>query len=390
MAKRIALFAFCCLPLVTGLSCHARREREPAPPAPSQADPAPPEEAVRVVPAPTLAAQADPAARRSHHQLLGKIEEAKAMLHVTPLLTGKIGGDNAILALWNPTACGPIRLVTMTDGTCRSRDCDITIVRPNGVNSQYQVNLPADHVVIALKTNVNHPRRHGFPVPAVYVPFSPALRNAESVRSGREYLLDLVKRGTERLNANDVPSQLDPAKRPTDTVPWKILATLLVVEHVNPDDFDSGGIGPEGGKVLTVLATNREDAYRYAVSYAKARGLAQFIQSTYDITRKRYPRARLPEDFVQGMTDHESAVCAQFCLADWSLTRLPERHLRRLQQNEEDLGAFLAAAYNGGEEKAARALTDDPANWEKDGHGLFPQTVKYVEIYRATYRYLFP
>ncbi len=397
MARKTVLFALCCLLLaVTDLSYRTKCEQADENGQTSPADIAQQAEDARQA---QLAAQEMSAtqalARRerlSHDQLLEKIEEAKALLRAVPLPTRKIGGDNAVLAIWNPVTCGSLRLVTMLDGICKSSECNVTVVHPNGVNSQYQVNAPSGGVVIALKTNVKHPKLSGASMPVVYAPFSPAIRTGESIRAGREYLLDLVKRGSDDINDRDVRSLLDPHKRPTNTIPWKILMTLLVVEHVNPDDFDRDGIDPEAGKVLTVLATNREDAYRYAVSYAKARGLAQFIESTYVITRHRYPKALLPEDFVQGMTNHENAVCAQFCLADWSLTRLPESHLKRLQlpQNQEDLGAFLAAAYNGGEEKAAQALIADPANWEKAGHGLFPQTVKYVEIFRATYRYLFP
>jgi hypothetical protein len=92
------------------------------------------------------------------------------------------------------------------------------------------------------------------------------------------------------------------------------------------------------------------------------------------------------------MADHVHAVVAQYCLADWSLTRLTDAHRARLRlaANEEDMGAFLAAAYNGGEDRAARALADDPVRWERAGHGLAEQTVGYVREFRETYRFLGP
>ena len=37
---------------------------------------------------------------------------------------------------------------------------------------------------------------------------------------------------------------------------------------------------------------------------------------------------------------------------------------------------------------ASRVLAADPAHWERAGNGLFTQTVKYVQIFRATYKYL--
>jgi hypothetical protein len=144
--------------------------------------------------------------------------------------------------------------------------------------------------------------------------------------------------------------------------------------------------------VFATLALNRGDTYRYAVSYAGAGGLAQFIRPTYSVTRRRYASAGLPADFVQAMSDHVLAVSAQYCLADWSFGRLPRETRRTLaaRDREEDLGAFIAAAYNGGEDRAASALAAHPSDWEREGNGLARQTVGYVREFRAVYRHLFP
>lgn len=339
-----------------------------------------------------LDVEIETARREANNELLRRIVEAKRMLHPAPLPTNRIGGDNAVLAVWNPKTKGPIRLVTVLNGVSRSRGFDVTVLQRNGVNSRYKVTGPDEHTVLALKTNVRHHANKRLAVPAVYVPYSQALRTKENIAAGRAYLIALADKASERLDRRTVMSLVDTDRKVSETVPAKVLMTLLVVEHVDPDEFDRDGAQAVIEKVLATLATNGEDSYRYAVSYANARGLAQFIPTTYAITRGRYPKAGMPKDFVAGMTDHENAVVAQYCLADWSMTKLPSRILAKLAASprQEDLGAFLAAAYNGGEDKAAQVYLRDPANWEKAGNGLFDQTVKYVVIFRAVYAKLFP
>lgn len=360
----------------------------PSPPSAPSSEPTP-----RQPQAPDpLDVEIEEARKEANNELLRRIGEAKRMVRLAPLPTNRVGGDNAVLAVWNPKTKGPIRLVTVLNGISRTPGVDVTVLQRNGVNSRYKVTAPDERMVLALKTNVRHHANKRLAVPAVYVPYSPELRTKENVAAGREYLIALADKASNRLDRRGVMSLVDTDRKVSETVPAKVLMTLLVVEHVDPDEFDRDGTQAVIEKVLATLATNGEDSYRYAVSYANARGLAQFIPTTYGITRDRYPKAGMPKDFVAGMTDHEDAVVAQYCLADWSMTKLPSRTLAKLAASprQEDLGAFLAAAYNGGEDKAAHAYLKDPANWEKAGNGLFDQTVKYVVIFRAVYAKLFP
>lgn len=328
-------------------------------------------------------------ARPSHADVTARIAEARRLLGGARIGTTRIGGDNAVLAVWDPSHPSQgVRLVHVLNGVSRTRGFGVDVTLRNGVNSRYRL-TPQGWQVLAIRTNVRASRR-GRSMPATYVPYDPALHTPEMEREGRAYLASVLASSRARLRDRHVGSRSIDGNLVPEVVPDRVLMALLVIEHVDPDDFARDGVRASMARVFVTAALNRGDAYRYAGSYAGALGLAQFIRGTYDLTRRRYDTAGLPADFRTGMTDHVSAVTAQYCLADWSLSRLPETERRRLlrPENEEDLGAFLAAAYNGGEDRAANAYLADRARWERAGNGLAGQTVGYVAEFRETYRAL--
>ncbi|HTM68983.1 MAG TPA: hypothetical protein VL426_06840 [Candidatus Binatia bacterium] len=327
--------------------------------------------------------------RPSHADVTARIAEARRLLAGARIGTSRIGGDNAVLAVWDPShPARGVRLVQVLNGSSRTRGFGVEVTLRNGVNSRYRL-TPEGWQVLAIRTNVRAARR-GRSMPATYVPYDPALHTPEMERDGRAYLESLLAQARRRLRDRHVGSQAVDGSLVPDVIPDRALLPLLVIEHVDPDDFARDGARASMARVFVTAALNRGDAYRYAGSYAGALGLAQFIRGTYDLTRRRYASAGLPSDFRAGMTDHVAAVTAQFCLADWSLSRLPEAERNRLlrPENDEDLGAFLAAAYNGGEDRAANAYLADRAHWEDSGRGLAGQTVGYVAEFRATFRAL--
>ncbi len=339
--------------------------------------------------------------------LSARIAQAKTLLADAKIGTTRLGGQYAVLAVWNPAAPDDILLVRVQGAISRTPGFAVKLIERNGVNTLYEVTEPVGYVVLAIKTNVmsgRHAtvvrRKHGRSYvryssgrtqEAIYVPYSDALKQPEIVAAGRQYLIDLTDRAAERLDGLEVKSLQDPELLVSETVPERVLITLLVIEHTDPGDFDRRGAKYMAEMILTMLAVNRADAFAYSFSPAGAGGLAQFINPTYRLTRARYPAAQLLPDFVTGMRDHVNAVMAQYCLADWSLAKLPPDKVRELSEglNEEELGAYLAAAYNGGESRAAEAMLKHPDDWEKLGHGLYPETVTYVREFHAMYQYLF-
>jgi len=333
--------------------------------------------------------------------LLEHITQAKSLLSDAKIGTARLGGQNAVLAVWNPSDPDGIRLVRVQGAMSRTSGFKVKLMEQNGVNTRYEVTEPTGYIVLAIKTNVlagryvygrkRHWHASGRTKTAIYVPYSDALRRPEIVEAGRQYLIGLTDSAAARLDRQNVKSLLDPEKLVSETVPERVLITLLVIEHVDPGDFDRLGARAMADMVLTMVAVNREDTFMYSFSPAGAGGMAQFINTTYRLTRARYPGAQLQPDFLAGMRDHVNAVMAQYCLADWSLAKLPADKVRQLSEglNEEDLGAYLAAAYNGGESRAAEAYLKSPDDWEKPNHGLYAETVTYVREFRAIYGHLF-
>lgn len=342
--------------------------------------------------------------------LVMAIEDCQVLLQKVPVPSRRIGGDNAILCVWKADVKKP-QLVTVVAGRSRTRGFAVEMLRRNGVNSHYHVS-PDGWLVVGLKTSVSGHRSTGktcwtktkrgqrrrveCPAPsvsAVYVPWCDKLESPEMIRAGRVYLESLLKRAAQELKRQDVHSKLNDKSLVTEKVPWRVLMTLLVVEHLDPENFRAQGVAAVVNQVLTTIAANQGDSYGHAISRAKAGGLAQFIKPTYDEVRGSYGAAQLKSDFIEGMRDHQNAVRAQFCLADRDLAKLavsaPKAHLKLVLGSEMELGAWIAASYNGGPHRAIPALRDSPEAWDRPGHGLVRETTVYVEEFRAVYRHLF-
>lgn len=270
-------------------------------------------------------------------------------------------------------------------------DFYVVRVSENGVNSAYTVRYRAETdqfhwVVLALKCMVQDPYNDRKFEPAIYTPYTVELDMPVLRQRGADYLDDLINQATVELRQRYAFDAAD--ARLSFLIEKQVSFSLDLIEHMDVDEFKAVGVGRMIAKVLTLLGANREKAFRYAVSRgAHARGLAQFIPNTYRDIRMQYAEARLHPDFIQGMNDHQNATMAQICLADRDLKIIG---LHPDQLSNEDLGAFVAAAYNGGPHRAEHAIKRyGRRHWSDLGHGLAPQTVTYVREFRAVYHYLF-
>lgn len=320
--------------------------------------------------------------------LVEQLSRAKKKLAGYSVGTSKIGGDNAVLALWKP-GTSDLVIVRVRKGRAVTKRFRLTLVKRNGVNTEYRVDEPEGYVVLALKSNVKkHPgSRKARSVAVVYAPYGPHLDTPDMRRRGREHLAVVAGGAIAKLDARDVRSASNPASRVTSSVPVEMLITLLVIEHINPPDFDARGAEATANRVLALIGANGDDAYDQAFSDTDAGGLAQFRPATYAEIRDAYPAAKLKREFFAGVRDHVNGVMAQYCYADFTLARLARGDAERLR-DEGNLGAYLAAAYNHGLYGAAKILVAHPRDWDRSGNGFSDANLKYVEEFRAVYRYL--
>jgi hypothetical protein len=313
---------------------------------------------------------------------------AKKKLEAGRIGTTRIGGEQAVLAVWKE-GTKTVRLVNVRNGRSKTEGFDVELIGgPNGANTRYEVLEPDGWHVLAIRTNVRKDLRGRTSKPAIYVPYGDHIDTREFREAGRAYLEDLIVKAGDDLDRLDVVSKADPEARVTEVVPWRVLMTLLIIEHIDPDDFDARGAEPTMNRVLALVGANKADAYDYAVSDKKAGGLAQFIPTTYKEIREDYPKAKIEKDFLTGMRDHRNAIRIQYCFIDFALSKISADERKRLAKDDVELGAYLAAAYNHGQNGAAKVLAAHGDDWDVPGNGIPDGTLAYVEEFRAVYALL--
>ncbi|MFH1047472.1 MAG: hypothetical protein V1738_04170 [Patescibacteria group bacterium] len=345
------------------------------------------------------------------HQSIGR---AEAKLRSASIGTKEVGGRQAVLAVWNPAGNhNDIRLVYVRDGVSQTKGFTVQ-VRPwnglaprpgvdlyNGVNTRYAVTSPSDWYVLALKTNTR--TEPG----AIYVPYNPAYQTPEIAAAGRSELIETVLAAEKIIARRNVKSTIRPDALVTDLLetskdPTKLdadgrmLLTLLLIEHMDVDEFRARGAVWTSEKVLVTLALNGPRTYRYAVSSAGAGGLAQFIEPTYRDIQTRYPAAALPTSFVDAMRNHVHAVIAQYCLMDRAFKTLTDTGFS-VPTDRNLAGWYFAAAYNAGEHRAIPAYREYQrcVTAKRRGvrctfsKGLPTETQNYVREYSAVYDHMF-
>lgn len=256
----------------------------------------------------------------------------------------------------------------------------LSMRRENGINSDIGCIQPANGKVLAVRYPVsNENNRFGSGnavIQATYTPFSPEIRTEEVVKAGLKVQADFINKAYDRLKSRDVMSAAFPPDKVTEVIPKQLLKVLLINEHIDPSLFKSAGLARVlSEQVLTIIATNTDRAYAYSISSAGARGLVQMIPSTYSMLLRKYPLAGLNPSYSSGMVDPVNAIMAQvlLCDADWQSINT------RKQIGKDQVGPYLAAAYNGGVGRVLSILGDDEVGWmeEPDANNKPTKTVSY-------------
>ncbi len=296
----------------------------------------------------------------------------------TKVITGyNLTAKDIALAILDPATQNVTIVKGMQTGktmTFNDPAADVKLTSFNGVNSRFSVSRPAGGTVIALKYLITGTESSSKAAiensisEAIYVPYSPALSSPDVVAYGANYLNGVIRQVTAGLQG--LPSQAVPGKTITEAIKPSLVKALVYAEHTDTGKILSGNQDDILGTIdqLNILfATNEEDTYRYSVSSAGARGIAQFMPSTYASLVQRHPEAALNPDFVAGMSDHVNAIKAMYLLIDDYAGTVRVKAQQGYAEGQ--LFDYGAASYNGGTTRVAKAVNAFGQNWNADRSG---------------------
>lgn len=298
--------------------------------------------------------------------LVGRGRKSKKIRKKTEVVSSK----EILLAVPDPgRGIQTVRAEVATRGTEIQRPLNILKITPpecsaekrggGGVNTNFKVVcdgeeqkvLGAAHVVFSDKRGPGESLNNGSKI--IYVPYSDELAEGQIIILGRLYLESKIKEAGKELERLAVYSKAVSGRLVSAIFPEELLFNIGLIEHIDHDEF--GALGPvkTGEKVLVQLALNKEDTFRYAVSSAKALCLMQIMPSTYREVRQLYPQAKLPVSSERGSCEHKESIKAAYLVLDSKLARMPLGFQQAFLREPEKYGVFLAAAYNGGSDRAA-------------------------------------
>ena len=296
------------------------------------------------------------------------------------LSTRSVTGKDVLLAIRKDNDA--IKIITLTNGTQAPMGYHVTYPRLNGVNTHYEITSPSGYVVLALKRVV---RQDNKTKAVTYTPYTKGIDSPKLQKEGLIYLKDKLEKAEHDLDAKKIRS-LAYGGKVTSAIPKDVALTPAIIEHIDPARFNAGTpVEQLVGEVLVILATNRENAYRYSISKAGARGQFQFMPRTYAAIDRRYSQAELIDNFGDGMDNHINAAKATLLLFDSDLSYLPKSHRKFLKKHPEAMGKYLAAAYNGGPSKALRSIRKHAGAWEAH---VLPETRTYLKEFEAVWKVL--
>ncbi|MFH1769626.1 MAG: hypothetical protein ABH833_03095 [Parcubacteria group bacterium] len=216
----------------------------------------------------------------------------------------------------------------------------------------------------------------------VYVPYSEDIHWIDVMKEGKDYLLKNIDRAYEELEDNDVISLASPEELITDVIPKEILSNIIFTEQT---DTRALLMSDDKGKrlverVLVILGSNEEWAYKYTGSSAGATGIAQFIEPTYDGMVELYPEAEMIKDYRLGMGDHVNAMKAMVLFLDSHKASL-QRSINEDKLTEGITEEMLAATYNGGPSRTIQSVNKYGSGWA-DSPIFREETRDYIEKYK--------
>jgi len=271
----------------------------------------------------------------------------------------------------------------------------IKVARTNGVNSQFAFDDEGERVVVAVKypifQRVDDAEGWYDLIPVVYTPWSKQLHQPEIVEWGKETLVSMLNDVYADLNTRGVMSKAFPDRRLTDVIGPELLQSVAVIEHLGLTSLT--GVNSEYlmDSVFVVLAGNQDKSYAYSRSSANAKGIAQFIPSTYAIML-RQSNLGLDPNFETGMSNARNALKAMIAYLDAELDYMPFAVQDLYYVDIDRVHEYLAAAYNAGGVRVRRSILMWGDAWSEP-HTTYSsaqaratlrnETIQYVKKLRA-------
>jgi hypothetical protein len=213
----------------------------------------------------------------------------------------------------------------------------------------------------------------------IYTPFTDDLWTSaykdELLQAGNTYLRNTTNSAYADLEKRGVVSKSILGKKLADAIPSELIYTLILTEHIDPDEFNENE-KKMAERVLMILGANTSSAFNFSNSSAGAHGIAQFMKNTYENdVRKNYRAAGLPS-YLIGTRNHKESLKAAILLCDINLMKI--------------LGSFssdavsaiqpqmLAASYNGGVYRIIAAFTEFGDKWQEDNYERLREAKKKV------------
>lgn len=222
-----------------------------------------------------------------------------------------------------------------------------------------------------------------------YVPYNSELYSPETLAAGSDYLSFLIQEAFDELDAKGITSRAFPGNALTAVIDSYLIKSIAVIEHADGQIYEDENSEDALGRFFVKLAINKEAALGSAVSSAGARGMVQFIPSTYEIMVTKRPDLELIPDFVEGMADHKNAVQAEVAYLDMILADLPQEIRDKYIIDRGSAASYIAAGYNGGSTRVKRAILNWGEDWSSshgyNAYSLRNETIYYVVKLRRVY-----
>ena len=246
----------------------------------------------------------------------------------------------------------------------------------NGFNSSIDVLEPENTAIVGLLYALDPKRKAALRRDAViYTPYSRALLQPELVEAGRRYLSEKIAQARRELRHVNSRAK---SRAPLENCPVFSHAdyfNLILAEHMDPESFRAitGREHTEFdttrerrltrliNRILVIIGSNQEDAYKFTGNYASARGLTQFTPIGMRVVWNRYTEADISTDFLEATADHLFAIKAEICLLDHYLSKVVRVHPPLSGTGYEKYAA--GACYNGGPKNVFYGLRNFGTGW---------------------------